>query len=73
MPKLPEEPKERRGKMDKSDAHNLGERLKKHEAAVLLFAQDPHVPFINNRAERDLCMAKVKKKGSGCFRQLEYA
>ncbi|MBM9513711.1 transposase [Desulfobulbus marinus] len=59
--------------MAKSDAHNLQEGLKKHEAAVLLFAREPHVPFANNRAERDLPMAKVKQKISGCFRQEKYA
>ena len=59
--------------MAKSDAHNLWERLMKHETAVLLFAKDLHVPFTNNRAERDLRMAKVKQKVSGCFRQQEYA
>ncbi len=73
MPPLPEKPKGRRGKIAKSDAHNLWERLKKHETAVLLFAKNPHVPFTNNRAERDLRMAKVKQKVSGCFRQQEYA
>jgi transposase-like protein len=73
MPKPPEKPKGRRGRIAKSDAHNLWERLKKHEAAVLLFAKNPHVPFTNNRAERDLRMAKVKQKVSGCFRQQEYA
>lgn len=73
MPKLPEKPKGQRGRIAKSDAHNLWERLKKHETAVLLFAKEPHVPFTNNRAERDLRMAKVKQKVSGCFRQQEYA
>lgn len=72
MPKPPEKPKGRRGRIAKSDAHNLWERLNKHETAVLLFAKDPHVPFTNNRAERDLRMAKVKQKVSGCFRQQEY-
>jgi exosome complex RNA-binding protein Rrp4 len=32
-----------RGKLAKSDAHNLWERLKLHEASVLLFAKDSHV------------------------------
>lgn len=73
MPKLPGKTKGQRGRVAKSDAHNLWERLKKHETAVLLFAKDSHVPFTNNRAERDLRMAKVKQKVSGCFRQPEYA
>jgi transposase len=61
------------GKIAKSDAHNLLDRLIKHEEAVLLFARDPHVAFTNNRAERDLRMAKVKQKVSGCFRSQKYA
>lgn len=73
LPEVPPRPAGRRGKLAKSDAHNLWERLKKHEAAVLLFAKKGHVPFTNNRAERDLRMAKVKQKVSGCFRQKQYA
>ena len=73
LPEIPPKPKGKRGKMAKSDAHNLWERLKNHEAAVLLFARNPYVPFTNNRAERDLRMAKVKQKVSGCFRQQRYA
>jgi len=73
MPAIPEKPNGQRGKMAKSDAHNLWERLKNHEASVLLFAQDSHVSFTNNRAERDLRMSKVKQKVSGCFRTFEYA
>ena len=73
LPEIPQKEKGKRGKMAKSDAHNLWERLKEHETAVLLFAKDPHVPFTNNRAERDLRMAKVKQKVSGCFRKERYA
>lgn len=73
LPVIPPKSSDKRGKLAKSDAHNLWERLKIHEAAVLLFAKDPHVSFTNNRAERDLRMSKVKQKVSGCFRASEYA
>ena len=73
LPPIPSKPKGKRGKIAKSDAHNLWERLKEHESAVLLFAKDPYVSFTNNRAERDLRMAKVKQKISGCFRAEIYA
>ena len=59
--------------MAKSDAHNLWERMKKHETAVLRFAKHPDVAFTNNRAERDLRMSKVKQTVSGCFRTRKYA
>lgn len=73
LPAIPDKPNGRRGKIAKSDAHNLWERLKKYEASVLLFAKLAHVPFTNNRAERDLRMSKVKQKVSGCFRVEKYA
>lgn len=73
MPPIPVRQSGRRGKIAKSDAHNLCERLRKHETAVLLFAKKPEVPFTNNRAERDLRMGKVKQKVSGCFRTERYA
>jgi len=73
LPPIPPKPSGKRGKLAKSDAHNLWERLKEHEASVLLFAKNPHVSFTNNRAEQDLRMAKVKQKVSGCFRSEVYA
>ena len=73
MPAIPDKPKGQRGKTPKSDAHNLLERLQKHETSVLLFAKDPLVPLTNNRGERDLRMSKVKQKVSGCFRSEIYA
>ena len=73
MPPVPPKPSGKRVKIAKSDVHNLWERIKDNEEAVLLFAKNPHVSFTNNRAERDLRMAKVKQKVSGCFRTLQYA
>jgi hypothetical protein len=73
LPPIPAKQNGKPGKVAKSDAHNLWERLKDHESAVLLFAKLPHVPFTNNRAERDLRMSKVKQKVSGCFRKSGYA
>lgn len=73
LPAIPPKPNGKRGKIAKSDAHNLWERLSEHETSVLLFAKKSHVSFTNNRAERDLRMAKVKQKVSGCFRAELYA
>ena len=73
LPPIPPKQNSKRGRVAKSDAHNLWERLKQHENAVLLFAKNPHVSFTNNRAERDLRMSKVKQKVSGCFRTKQYA
>ncbi len=73
LPPIPPRQNGKRGRVAKSDAHNLWERLKQHETAVLLFAKLSHVAFTNNRAERDLRMSKVKQKISGCFRVTKYA
>jgi len=73
LPPIPPRQNGKRGRVAKSDAHNLWERLKQYETAVLLFAKLSHVAFTNNRAERDLRMSKVKQKVSGCFRTLKYA
>ena len=47
LPVIPPKSSGKRGKLAKSDALNLWERLKIHEAAVPLFAKDPHVSFTN--------------------------
>jgi transposase len=73
LPPIPPRKKGKRGRIAKSDAHNLWERLERHETSVLLFAKLSHVAFTNNRAERDLRMSKVKQKVSGCFRSLAFA
>jgi transposase len=73
LPPIPPRQNGKRGRIAKSDAHNLWERMKKYEKAILLFAKEPHVAFTNNRAERDLRMSKVKQKVSGCFRTQRYA
>lgn len=73
LPPIPKRTNGKRGKVAKSDAHNLWERLQEYEKAVLLFARESHIAFTNNRAERDLRMGKVKQKVSGCFREERYA
>ena len=73
LPPIPPRQNGKRGRVAKSDAHNLWERLKHYETAVLLFAKRSEVAFTNNRAERDLRMSKVKQKISGCFRARKYA
>ena len=73
LPTIPTRQNGQRGKIAKSDAHNLWARLKLYEQAVLLFAKEPDVSFTNNRAERDLRMDKVKQKVSGCFRKQDFA
>ena len=73
LPPIPPRQDGKRGRLAKSDAHNLWERMKKYEPAILLFAKSTPVPFTNNRAERDLRMSKVKQKVSGCFRKRSYA
>ena len=68
LPEIPPRSNGKRGRIAKSDAHNLHERLVKHEDAVLRFIRDPDVSFTNNAGEQKIRMAKVKIKVSGCFR-----
>ena len=73
LPKPPPRQTGQRGRVAKSDAENLHEALARYETEALRFARDPLVPFTNNRAERDIRMAKVKQKVAGCFRTTRYA
>lgn len=65
-PALPRDIK--RGRIRRRTGHNLLLRLKLHKEAVLLFLQNPAVPFTNNEAERDARMMKLRQKISGGFR-----
>ncbi len=71
----PDKPPEKakRGRIKRSKARNLLERLIHYEADVLRFMDNPVVPFTNNRGENDIRMTKVQQKISGCFRSTEGA
>ena len=62
-----------RGRLKRTRARNLLERLRDYEADVLRFLDDPAIPFTNNQGERDIRMLKVQQKISGCFRSFEGA
>jgi transposase len=57
----------RAGSVDR-DAANLLRRLRDQRHEVTRYWSEPAVPFDNNQAERDLRMAKLQQKISGCFR-----
>ena len=72
----PPDEKERRGKrgrLKRSKARNLLERLVDFEEDVLRFMDNELVPFTNNQGERDIRMTKVHQKISGCFRSMKGA
>lgn len=62
-----------RGRLKRTRARNLLERLRDYETDVLRFLDDPAIPFTNNQGERDIRMLKVQQKISGCFRSFEGA
>ena len=72
---LPQRPprKGKKGRIPKSEAELLLDAFKTYETEILRFARQSEVPFSNNRAERDLRMAKVKQKVSGTFRNFDHA
>ena len=65
--------KGKRGRLKRSKARNLLERLRDFEHDVLRFMDVECVPFTNNQGENDLRMTKVQQKISGCFRSMEGA
>lgn len=65
--------KKNRGRLKRSKARNLLERLRDFEQDVLRFMDNEIVPFTNNQGENDLRMTKVQQKISGCFRSMEGA
>jgi transposase len=66
-PLLPK-PAGRRGKAARGKAGAIAERLAQRKDNFLLFLRDFRVPFDNNQAERDIRVAKLKQKVSGCLR-----
>ena len=65
--------KGKRGRVKRTKARNLLERLIDYEDDVLRFMDNKDVPFTNNLAENDIRMTKVQQKISGCFRSMDGA
>jgi transposase len=68
QPALVSTARQRRGRKPRRVGHNLLLRLQSRQADVLSFLSDPDLPFINNLAERDRRMMKLRQKISGGFR-----
>jgi len=73
MPAVPKRGTGRRGPIATSDAPNRLDRLDAHRGTIRRFTRRAATPVSNNRAERDIGMAKVKQKVSGGFRTVAFA
>lgn len=58
----------KRGRVKKTKAQNLLERMFQYKDDILRFTTDVDIPFDNNQAERDIRMSKLFQKVSGGFR-----
>jgi len=72
-PAAPASGPRRKGRLKRSKARNLLERLRDYEADALRFMDQAIVAFTHNRGERDIRMTKVQQKISGCFRSWDGA
>jgi transposase len=64
----PEPPDGRKRNRTEKIGYNLAVALRDHRHEVLRFVDDLTVWFDNNQSERDLRMARLQTKVSGCFR-----
>ena len=63
----------KKGKLKRTKARNLLNRLIAFKDDALRFCQIADVPFTNNSAEQEIRMTKVHQKVSGCFRSMDGA
>ena len=59
--------KGQRGRLKRSKARSLLERLIHFEDDILRFMENTEVPFTNNQGERDIRMTKVQQKNIRLF------